>query len=51
MVASVPFGQEMNAQFMNDLENSQQIDSSVWQERSVIERLEEAITGCMGPML
>ena len=51
VILSVRFGRQMNAVFMNDLENSQAIDSSRWQDRSVIERIEEAITGCLQPMM
>jgi cardiolipin synthase len=51
VVLSVRFGGQMNELFMRDLKNSQQIDATVWQERSVLERIDEAIAKSLQPML
>jgi len=51
VVLSVRFGQEMNASFMRDLQNSQQLDSITWQRRSVFERIDEAFARSIEPML
>ena len=51
VVLSVRFGQQMNASFMRDLENSQQLDAALWQQRSMLERIEEAIARSLEPML
>ncbi|MFZ2063513.1 MAG: phospholipase D-like domain-containing protein [Candidatus Binatus sp.] len=51
VVLSVRFGQEMNASFMRDLQNSEQLDSAAWQQRSVLERIEEAFARSLEPML
>ena len=51
VVLSVRFGGQMNDSFMRDLKNSKQIDASVWQERSVLERIDEAIARSLKPML
>lgn len=51
VILSTRFGQEMNAAFMNDLKNSLQIDPAVWQHRSLLERIEEAITTLFEPMM
>jgi cardiolipin synthase A/B len=50
-VLSVRFGGEMDASFMSDLKNSQQVDAAEWQNRSVLEKLEEAITARLKPMM
>ena len=47
----VRFGKEMDASFMRDLENSRQIEFAQWQQRSVLERIEEAISGRLEPLL
>ncbi len=51
VVLSVRFGDEMNAAFMRDLKNSEQIEATEWQQRSPIERIEEAIARTLKPML
>jgi cardiolipin synthase A/B len=51
VVLSVRFGQQMNASFMRDLENSQQLDAALWQQRSMLERIKEAIARSLEPML
>jgi cardiolipin synthase A/B len=51
VVLSVRFGQQMNASFTRDLENSQQLDAALWQQRSMLERIEEAIARSLEPML
>ncbi len=51
VILSVRFGRQMNATFMSDLDNSQQITSDAWQQRSVFERLEEDLTGYLKPMM
>lgn len=51
VVLSVHFGQQMNASFMRDLQNSQEVEPAQWQQRSVIERIVEAIAGRLEPML
>ena len=51
VVLSVRFGKEMDASFMRDLENSRQIEFAQWQQRSVLERIEEAISGSLEPLL
>jgi cardiolipin synthase A/B len=51
VVLSVWFGAQMDASFMHDLENSRQIEFAQWQQRSVLERIEEAIAGSLEPML
>ncbi len=51
VILSMRFGRQMNATFMSDLENSQQITSDAWRQRSVFERLEEDLTGYLKPMM
>ena len=51
VILSTRFGAQMNATFMNDLKNSEQIEAAVWQHRFVLERIEEAITVHMAPLL
>jgi cardiolipin synthase A/B len=51
VILSVRFGRKMNATFMSDVDNSQQITSAAWQHRSVLERLEEDLAGCLKPMM
>jgi cardiolipin synthase len=51
VVLSVHFGQEMNASFTHDLQNSQQLDAATWQQRPVLERIEEVIARSLKPML
>jgi cardiolipin synthase len=51
VVLSVRFGQQMNASFTRDLQNSQQLDPTCWQQRSVLERIEEVIARSLKPML
>ncbi len=51
VVLSLRFGSEMNAAFIRDLENSEQIDATEWQQRSPIERIEEVIARTLKPML
>jgi cardiolipin synthase len=51
VILSTRFGQQMNAAFMNDLKNSEQIEAAVWQHRFVLERIEEAIAGRLEPLL
>ena len=51
VVLSVRFGDQMNASFMRDLKNSEQIDVAEWQQRSPIERIEEVIARTLKPML
>ena len=51
VVLSLRFGGEMNAAFIRDLENSEQINATLWQQRSPIERIEEVIARTLKPML
>jgi cardiolipin synthase len=51
VVLSVRFGQQMDASFIRDLQNSQEVETAQWQQRSVIERIVEAIAGRLEPML
>ncbi len=51
VVLSVRFGTQMNESFMRDLKNSEQIDASVWEKRSALERIDEAIARSLEPML
>ncbi len=51
VILSVRFGRQMNATYMSDLENSRQITSDAWQQRSVFDRLKEDLTGYMTPMM
>jgi cardiolipin synthase len=51
VVLSVRFGQQMNASFTRDLQDSQQLDPAQWQQRSVLERIEEVIARSLKPML
>ncbi len=44
VVLSVGFGQQMSASFNRDLQDSEQLDAGLWQQRSVLERIEEAIS-------
>jgi hypothetical protein len=36
---------------MRDLKNSEQIDAKVWEQRSALERIDEAIARSLKPML
>ncbi len=51
VVLSLRFGGQMNDSFMRDLKNSEQIDATVWQQRSALERIDEAIARSLKPML
>jgi cardiolipin synthase len=51
VVLSVRFGQQMSASFARDLQNSQQLDYATWQQRSVLERIEEVMAGSLKPLL
>jgi cardiolipin synthase len=51
VVLSVRFGGQMNESFMRDLKNSEQIDATVWEQRSALERIDEAIARSLKPML
>ena len=51
VVLSVRFGGQMNDSFMHDLKNSEQIDATVWEQRSALERIDEAIARSLKPML
>jgi cardiolipin synthase A/B len=51
VVLSVRFGREMNASFMRDLKHSQQVNATAWQHRSVLEKIEEATTAHLKPMM
>ena len=51
VVLSVRFGGQMNESFMRDLKDSEQIDASVWEQRSALERIDEAIARTLKPML
>ena len=51
VVLSLRFGGEMNDSFMRDLKNSEQIDATVWEQRSALERIDEAIARSLKPML
>jgi cardiolipin synthase A/B len=48
---SLRFGGQMNDSFMRDLKNSEQIDATVWEQRSALERIGEAIARSLKPML
>jgi hypothetical protein len=41
----------LSASFTRDLQDSEQLEPAQWQQRSVIERIEEAIAGSLEPML
>jgi hypothetical protein len=41
----------MSASFARDLQNSQQLDYATWQQRSVLERIEEVMAGSLKPLL
>jgi cardiolipin synthase len=45
------FGDEMNLMFKNDLEDSQQIELAQWDQRSLPERLREAVAELIEPLL
>src|ERR1700722_14620787 len=51
VVLSVRFGQQMSASFTRDLQDSQQLDYVTWQQRSVLERIEEVVARSLKPML
>jgi cardiolipin synthase A/B len=51
VVLSLRFGDQMNESFMRDLKNSEQIDATVWEQRSALERIDEAIARSLKPML
>ena len=51
VVLSLRFGGQMNDSFMRDLKNSEQIDATVWEQRSALERIDEAIARSLKPML
>ncbi len=51
VVLSLRFGQQMNEAFMSDIENSERIDATDWQQRFFLEKVEEAITGWLQPMM
>jgi len=51
VILSVRFGRQMNETFISDLENAQEIDSAIWQQRSLLERVKEAISGRLRPMM
>ena len=45
------FGDEMDLMFKNDLEDSEQIELAQWNERSLLERLREALAEIIEPLL
>ncbi len=51
VVLSPDFAQQMNRMFRNDLENSEEIKLQRWERRSLMERIEESIAGCLQPLL
>jgi cardiolipin synthase len=51
IILSHSFGDQMNLMFMNDLENSSQIELDQWKQRGFIERLREFGAWSISPML
>jgi cardiolipin synthase A/B len=51
VILSTQFGREMNETFMSDLKDSEQINATDWQHRSILERIREAIAARFEPAL
>lgn len=51
VILSMRFGQKMNQTFLRDLENSRQVDPVAWQQRPIVERIEESVTRWMKPTM
>lgn len=51
VVLAHSFGDEMNLMFKNDLEDSEQIEPTTWEQRSLLERLRERFAELIHPLL